>query len=181
MKFSTEIRLTDSDPVGEYQLALINDDGAVIYGLDDDQDQGRITGNKQILLDNDGIHSSKFLSSPSVLRFNSRSIGRSIELDYFQGPAAHIALILLWRFKQPGSKYYDDPVQGWDGNEQFYHIYSNQTRSTPTAVMNGLLSRGWSIIPPNNYWLPKSFDQNILNQIHNSDYDPCANDMAGNS
>jgi hypothetical protein len=70
----------DVDLEGEYAFRLVSDDGSRLF----------IDGKK--IIDNDGIHPTQSVSGNTYL-----SRGRhSIEVDYFQGPRAEIALQLFW-------------------------------------------------------------------------------------
>lgn len=73
--FTSEI---DSDPEGDYQIALLADDGAVLQASD--TGAGFTT-----LIDNDGTHPTKMACASRTVHM-SRDSRIPIKLDYYQGP-----------------------------------------------------------------------------------------------
>ena len=78
------IRLGSQYATGDYQFALMSDDGATL----------EIEG--QMVVDNDGVHSPKWSCSPANVHLKQGDL-YDVKLKYFQGPRNQIALRLLWR------------------------------------------------------------------------------------
>ncbi len=84
--FSIDFRgfLLISTP-GDYQFRIVSDDGSKLFL------------NNQLVIDNDGTHGTKSVSS-SVMHFENGNV--PLNLPYFQGPGSEIALQLF--YKGPG-------------------------------------------------------------------------------
>lgn len=145
----SELQLADSDSVGSYQLAVLSDDGSLVQ-----VDRG--TG-FETWINNDGVHSTRFTGATQPLVFTDKTTRIPIQVDYFQGPRYHIAMILLWR-PWPTSGSAKDPLEGKSGNEYFFN--PNVVPSAPTSAYNALLSRGWKPVSAANFHLPESVAQN---------------------
>ncbi len=143
IRYSTVISLGPDDDEGEYELALLSDDGAVwkIRGSD---------GNYEVAVNNDGDHPTKM--GCSTYRLNmTRSTQKLVQLDYYQGPRFHISVIPMWRKVQPG-QVSPDPQCGQSGNNMYFDEFTSQ----PKSAYNGLLARGWKPLNAANYSLPES-------------------------
>jgi len=77
-------------PPGEYQFAMISDDGMQVI-IDD-----------EVVLYDDGTHSPRVHCSDNVVAFTDED--KSIQVRYFQGPRNQIAMQLFMKLKdEPGS------------------------------------------------------------------------------
>jgi hypothetical protein len=150
LRFRSNLRLAPNDRAGNYQLAILSDDGAVLR-LD-------TTGRGvERFLDNDGDHPSRLACASQVLRMDASS-RVPLELDYYQGPRYHISLMLLWReipvsvdpLSDPTAL--RDPACGQQGND----LWFNYSTSTPVAkdAFVQLLARGWRVLATENFLLP---------------------------
>ena len=171
-----------------YQLALISDDGSVLYGADVAEASTASSGD--MLIDNDGVHTTRVAFSefdPS----NSTAItaGRTtnLTLHYFQGPPAHIALQLLYRpidsiathtVNTTNSTQTDDEDETDDaidrsdrieeqqqqkdadeeGNGLYWEVRDEGTASVATERYKRLVERGWQVVPDDWYWLPQWYE-----------------------
>lgn len=143
IRYSSVISLGPNDEEGEYELALLSDDGAVlkVRGAD---------GNYEVAVNNDGDHPTKM--GCSTYRLNmTRSTQKLIQLDYYQGPRFHISVIPMWRKVQPG-QVSPDPQCGQNGNNMYFDEFTSQ----PKPAYNNLLARGWKPLNTSNYSLPES-------------------------
>lgn len=145
--FESQIQLTESQNPGPYQFALLADDGAVLT-----MDLG---AGDQVIVNNDGVHPSKFVNSKAPVYLSSTPV--PLKLDYFQGPKYHIAMMLLWR-PWPSSGSSDDSMNGQSGNSLFFN--PNVVPSAPTSTFKGLLSRGWRPVPAASLILPSAVANN---------------------
>lgn len=141
LRLSSVIHLSAADEEGDYELAILSDDGAVmrLRGTD---------GNYQTVVDNDGDHPTKLGCGSTITM--TRSSQRLMQLDYYQGPRYHISVIPMWRKKTASTQ--PEPLCGQSGNNLFF----NENTSAPQAAYNALLSRGWKPLNMNNYSLPAS-------------------------
>jgi hypothetical protein len=151
LKFETVIQLPDAGAVGDYQLALLADDGALI-----EVDRGN---GWETVVNNDGVHATKMgcATAPVTL---SASQGLPVRVQYYQGPRFHISLVMLWRpwITDDATRPIADSECGRSGNSRFFD--STQTPPRPQSAYNGLLSRGWSVVPPQAFRLPSSVSSN---------------------
>ncbi|MBK9293884.1 MAG: hypothetical protein IPM57_05480 [Oligoflexia bacterium] len=148
------LKLREGDPVGDYQFALLSDDGAVMQI--DDLGLGFRT-----LVDNNGTHPTRMACSSERIPFDQNTM-LPMKLDYYQGPRYHIALTLLWRPYPENPADVNDPLCGRQGNSLFWD--STQTPSAPNAF-NDLLARGWRVVSTENFRLPASFGSNPCAQV----------------
>ncbi|MGE4232530.1 MAG: fibronectin type III domain-containing protein [Bacteriovoracia bacterium] len=146
LRFQSVVRLFGADRPGNYQFAVLADDGAVLQ-IDDGS-------GFRTLVNNDGTHPSKLVCASAPVYFDG-STRLPIKIDYYQGPRYHISLILLWR-EWTGSA--SDPACGMSGNSTFFDF--NNVPSTPTTTWTNLLSRGWKVLSPENYELPATIANN---------------------
>jgi hypothetical protein len=151
LDFQTQIRLGPMDVPGRYQFAILSDDGSIMQ-----IDQG--LGLNQFI-NNDGETPSRLACATSGVDFSS-STSLPMRLDYFQGPRYNIALMLLWREVPETINGVDDPANledsacGQSGNDLWFDW--TVTPSVPTDYWLALLSRGWKVLSPQNYFLPNT-------------------------
>lgn len=155
LRFSTVIKLADTDPTGDYEFAVLSDDGVRMRAKNAD-------GTWSEMINNDGDHPTRMGCSSSVVHFD-RGTEVEIELDYYQGPRYHIANVLLWR---PVAQAGLDSQCGKSGNEYFFNPNAN---STPLQPYNDLLARGWTPVSTRNFFIPGSGTQ------PDKYYNPCVN------
>lgn len=146
MRFKTELRLKAEQNSGLYDIAVLADDGVRISTIDA---QGKTT-----FINGDGDHSTR-MSCGEPLNM-AHNIGKTIEIDYYQGPRYHIALVMLWRPAQSGK----DP----SCDKQGTHLYFDPDKnSQPKLAYTDLLARGWTPIPAENFYLPDQVEINPCN------------------
>ena len=151
LKMKTNIILTAEDEPGEYELALLSDDGANLIIKSGDGD-----GADEILIAHDGDHPTKMGCATRTVRFRP-NVMLPIELTYYQGPLYNIANVLVWRKATEAGK---DPSCNKLGNQLFWD-YKN--KSEPQPEFTGMQSRGWKILKPGNFMVAKD----------KGEYNPC--------
>ncbi len=143
LKFKSVLKLGPDDEEGMYELALLADDGAILKVID-------IDGNENILVDNDGVHPSRFgCASKSIYMDSSTTL--DVRLEYFQGPRHHISLIPMWRKVDANTP--SEKECGQQGNGRYFKFNHN---SEPQKKYLDLLDRGWKPIAAENWELPLS-------------------------
>jgi hypothetical protein len=147
LKFETVLRLNSDQAEGDYELAVLADDGAVV--------KAQINGQWRTIVNNDGDHSTKMGCGLSVLNL-SKDSAIPLEITYYQGPRFHIANVLMWRKSAASGQ---DPQCGKAGNEYFF---DPAHASAPLQPYKDLLARGWEPISSNNFFVPNT-----------SGYNPC--------
>lgn len=135
--FKTSIRLPQGSGTKVKQFALMADDGATLIV----QDPVTQVWTKQV--NDDGQHASRLACGTNPVQVSSE-FSVPIELQYFQGPRYHIALVLLWRDWQGSSFDPNDPWCGQSGNSLFFN--STTIPSTPSDAWIDLMSR-WEVVP----------------------------------
>jgi hypothetical protein len=147
IKFETMLQLAEGDEEGDYELALLADDGARLKYKDPVDDTWKE------VINNDGDHPTRMGCASNILSFNRRS-QIPIEVVYYQGPRYHIANVLMWRKATVAGK---DTSCGQTGNSLFFDPNHG---STPMKAYEDLLARAWKPISAQNFWL-------------NGTYNPC--------
>lgn len=140
LSFSSVLKLTEADEEGEYEFALLSDDGANMYVRDGD-------GVYQKIVANDGDHPTRLGCGA---RMNlTRQSELVVKMDYYQGPRYHISMIPMWRKVTATTT--AEPRCGETGNGHWFDYNNN---SAPKAAYNSLLNRGWKPIHADNWNLP---------------------------
>lgn len=148
LHLQTIVKLTAKDEPGDYQFALLSDDGGIM--------RIRTDGDESTLINDDGTHAVSLKCAPKTVRFDPDT-SLPIKIDYFQGPRDQIAVALLWR-KVTDSADLADPACGLRGSDVFFDIGPIRTR--PTATWNSFLKRGWKVLDSGNFLLPEGMDRN---------------------
>jgi len=144
LKLDSKIKLGASDDEGDYQLALLADDGATL-SLDDG------SGTFQQIVGDEGEHPTQFACASHVLSMDRQS-RIPIDLTYFQGPRYHIALMMLWR-KISAPQSLSDKECGNSGNDYFFSFDQTTGKSVAQPAYLGLLMRGWKPLSAENFEL----------------------------
>lgn len=145
LRLRTDLMLNQTDTAGDYQLAVLSDDGSILW-IDPTG-----SGTFQELIDNDGARANTLGCAPTTVHLVP-GVPLSVKLDYFQGPRYSIAFILMWR-PVTSSPIPSEPECGVEQNDGYYFDEST-TPSTPTSNYVDLLRRGWSVVPAANLYLP---------------------------
>jgi hypothetical protein len=153
LHFEGRLQLSPADAPGDYQFALLADDGAV---LQIDRGAGLET-----IVDNDGTHPTRMGCSMEPVNFAAGD-ALSFVADYNQGPRYHIAMVVMWRPWPDNPDDVDDPLCGRQGNSLFFD--SNQDPPEPQSAYYDLLARGWKVLAPENYLLPETDEPNPCNE-----------------
>ncbi len=141
LSFKTVLRLSNEDPEGTYEFALLSDDGAILSIRN-------YNGQYEELVNNDGDHPTLLACGGTMQLTRDSQI--VTELNYYQGPRYHISVIPLWRKVTAETK--AEPFCGQTGNDYWF----NSANSSPQKPYKDLLARGWRPIAPQNYELPQS-------------------------
>lgn len=151
LRFQGFVQLGPDDLEGDYQLGLLSDDGA-IWSL-----SSNAVGNAfEIVVNNDGTHPTQLDCGPIVSLKKGQVL--RMQLDYYQGPRYHIALIPIWRKVSAPSS---EPRCGQLGNNLWFDPNNN---SKPQAAYLDLQSRGWRPLTKDNYAIPSSAAYNPCTQ-----------------
>ncbi|RYZ89775.1 MAG: hypothetical protein EOP06_08855, partial [Proteobacteria bacterium] len=147
IKFESNLQLSEADTEGDYELALLSDDGSRLRIKDPVDDTWKE------IIDNDGDHNTRMGCATRTIKMTRRT-SIPIEVTYYQGPREHIANVLIWRKASEAGK---DSSCNQAGNDMYFD-YNNG--SAPKAAYNGLLARGWSPVAPANLWLNSAASYN---------------------
>lgn len=148
LRYTGLLHLGPNEAEGDYQIGMLSDDGAIMTLSD---------GQNQYVLNNDGDHPTKMGCGPVV--HMTRSTQLSLQLDYYQGPRYHIALVPMWRMVNTSNP--SDPLCNQNGNSLFFDPNNN---SMPLLAYNQLASRGWYPLGVANYSLAPEADYNPCTQ-----------------
>ena len=168
IRFDGRLTLSDEDEEGYYEIATISDDGSVFKVFPDAS-----SSQAEDIVDNDTVTSTKMTCTNKIIRFEKNSKIK-YELDYFQAPRVHIALVTIWRKVAELSQSANiiaskstenDSLCNAAGNQRFFNNQKD-TESTPTADFNELLTNrfvNWKVMKPENFLLPTDNDTNPCN------------------
>lgn len=143
LRFSTIVKLGPNDQEGDYELALLSDDGAIWRVRDEN-------GKYKAVVNSDGDHSTSLACGKDVIHMK-KDTELVVQLDYYQGPRTEIALIPLWRRIEGKRK--SEPECGTIGQRVWFDYLDN---SKPTKKWHDLLARGWKPLSPANYEQPNT-------------------------
>ncbi|MEK6774559.1 MAG: fibronectin type III domain-containing protein [Bdellovibrionota bacterium] len=168
LKMETTLQLTADDQEGDYELALLSDDGTIL------KIQDPATGANpawETLVLNDGDSPTRMGCSSRVVRM-TRDKKIPLQLYYYQGPRYHISNMLIWRKSLTAGQ---DADCGKFGNNFYFDPNNN---SNPLEWIN-LTLRGWKVIQDANYLLPQESsnqtngDANIDDVTPQQNYNAC--------
>lgn len=156
LRFESQLQLAENEPEGNYQLALLSDDGAVFYFKNED-------GSLRPFVNNEGDHSTKMKCATESISM-ARGEKKPFVLEYYQGPRFHISLVLMWR-PTPAVDDPDRPFVDVECNRQGNTRYFNpdvladpndplKIASPPTSVFYEMQARGWKVLQNNNFYFP---------------------------
>lgn len=140
------LRLGPDDLEGEYEFALLSDDGSIMSVAEGD-------GEYTVVVNNDGDHPTK-LGCGSTLNFTNQTQYK-VNFKYYQGPRYHISMIPLWRRVTNETK--AETQCGKLGNSMYFDYNNN---STPQQAYKDLLARGWRPLTKDNYLIPREVGYN---------------------
>lgn len=157
IRFSTVLKLGPNDTEGDYEFAILSDDGAIM--------STRIEGTDTIIVNNDGVHPTRMGCGTVTLNMTKDS-EYLVDFMYYQGPRYHISLIPLWR--KVGPQNLAETECGKLGNNRFFDPNNG---SKPLKPYQDILARGWKPISAVNYNLPISAIFNPCVQGENPEID----------
>jgi hypothetical protein len=143
LRFATILKLGANDTEGDYELALLSDDGAVWRVRDDN-------GVYQAVVSSDGDHSSRLACGANVIHMK-RDTELVVQLDYYQGPRTEISLIPLWR--KVNGAHQSEPLCGVTGQRVWFDYLNN---SEPQQNWKDLMAHGWKVLSRENYEQPNT-------------------------
>jgi hypothetical protein len=159
MKLSGGIQLPQGSSDKIMQFAVLSDDGSKLHMLMTGPTDSGVT-----IVENDGDHATRMGCSATPVVFSATS-RVPFELDYYQGPRMHIALVLLWREWTPGMNA-NDPWCNQSGNDLFWN--SRFTPSVAQSAYNDISAR-WQVVPSNVFYI------NGYGTLEDDHDNPCAN------
>ncbi len=142
LRLNSVLKLGPNDEEGDYELALLSDDGATLSIKDEN-------GNFVLAVDNDGLHPTR-MGCGAVVNMTA-STKLTVQIDYYQGPRWHISVIPMWR--KVDSSTTPEVKCGVSGNNTFFDFNNN---SEPQPTYLGLLDRGWKPISAENWEIEDS-------------------------
>lgn len=141
LKFRSKLKLTSLQSEGDFQFALLSDDGAR-FSIKNLQ-----SGAMQVVVNNDGDHGTRMECATSSVHLRQGELYEILE-EYYQGPRYHIANILLWR-RAPASGNLSYSLCGYSSNTAWFD--STQSPSVPTANWTQLIGDGWQVVSEENF------------------------------
>ncbi|CAN5434923.1 hypothetical protein BH10BDE1_BH10BDE1_05450 [soil metagenome] len=149
LDLASKLQLGPGDSAGDYQLAVLSDDGSTMSLMNS-------VGVFENILENEGAHPTRMQCATQTVRMDT-STKLPMHLTYFQGPREHISLVLMWRKISPGLSSSVNPLAdaecGQSGNDYFFNVGTATAPATPKTPYQNLLARGWKPLSANNFEL----------------------------
>ncbi len=148
LNLNSKLKLGPNDEEGDYQLAIISDDGSTLNVQNS-------TGVFEALVDNEGKHPTRMGCASKVVNMTNTT-KLPMNLTYFQGPRFHIALNLMWRKinRAPGGgNELAEEQCGKEGNDYFFNVGTATSPATPKTPYTNLLDVGWKPLTAENFEL----------------------------
>ena len=146
--FTTNVKLPAGSAAKQMQFALLADDGANLLV----QDPITKTWVKQV--NDDGTHPAAMACGANPVTISDQPT--ALNVQYFQGPRYHIALVLMWR---PWAGHTNSTYCGSSDSNLFFDSSVSPSRATNAWLDN--LTR-WEVVPANMLYLDTN-DQNPCN------------------
>ena len=147
LRMESQLQLAPGEPEGDYQLAVLADDGAIMKINDDGSGY-------RVIVDNDGTHPTRMACATQTIHMTSTTKIPMI-MDYYQGPRYHISLVAMWRPITGATPLHDDFCDQ-AGNDLFFDSTKNPVESTDNFLE--LLARDWKVLENGNYYFPQQAD-----------------------
>ena len=149
LDLASKLQLGPGETAGDYQLAVLSDDGSTMSLMNS-------TGMFEKIVDNEGAHPTRMQCAAKTVRMDSTT-KIPMHLTYFQGPREHISLVVMWRKITQGLSSKVDPLAdaecGQEGNDYFFEVGTATSPATPKTPYQGLLARGWKPLSASNFEL----------------------------
>lgn len=148
LNMQSQLQLASNESPGQYQVAILSDDGAVLK-----MNPG--SASEYQLVKNDGDHPTRMACSTTTLNMQAGD-KLPFVLNYYQGPRYHISLIMMWRPVPDGTNPdipINDPACGMSGNSYFFD-YTQVPSKAKTPYLE-LLARGWKVLENENFQFPE--------------------------
>lgn len=152
LKMSTNLILSDLDEVGDYELAMLADDGTTLK-----LKSGNAEIPDEVLIDNEGDHPTRMGCATRTVKMR-KNVMLPIEATYYQGPRYHISNVLIWRKVTAAGT--ADPLCNQTGNNLFFNP---DNKSAPQQAFKDLQARGWKVLSADNFMMSKTA----------TEYNPC--------
>ncbi|MEQ1876103.1 MAG: fibronectin type III domain-containing protein [Bdellovibrionia bacterium] len=143
VEMETMIKLAPGQAPGNYQFAILADDGAMMRLHE--------AGGDTLIVNNDGVHPTKMGCQSGSLYMDANT-KLPVQVRYHQGPRFHISLVMMMRPMPTDPTLQNDALCGQMGNS----MYFDSTQNPPSAKPNfyALLERGWTVLEGSNFELP---------------------------
>ncbi len=147
LRMESQLQLAANDPEGEYQFAILSDDGSIMSWKNEDETETEF-------INNDGNHPTRMKCATTTVNM-TRETKKPFVLKYYQGPRYHISMIVMMRLKPTGTDP-DIPINEVECDKQGNSRYFDSTQSpvATQAKFYELLSRGWKVLENENYHFP---------------------------
>ena len=149
--FKTGLKLGDEDEEGEYEFAILSDDGVEMS----------VGDNEEVILSHTNKTPTRMVCATQVVTLR-RGETLPSRIRYFQGPRRHIAISLMWR--KVTDETGNESLCGTSGNSKFFDY--DQSPSEPKQPYLDLLDRGWSVVPAHVFRIPRGEYMNPCESDH---------------
>lgn len=142
MDITTKLKVSSKMTAGNYQLALLADDGASLYSIDENN-------TLSLIVNNEGDHPTRMACSNKPFALADKV---KLRLTYFQSRPNALALVMLYR------PWTDQVRQDCEPNEDpnFFGLFPVPADATswPGSRFQQLLDKGWKVVPTESFEHP---------------------------
>jgi hypothetical protein len=140
LHLQSALTLDTGELEGDYQLAVLSDDGAIVQ-----VDTGSGYTN---LINNDGAHATMMGCAPTKIHLKQGQ-PIPIKIDYYQGPRTEIALALMWRPFPSNPTQVQEKWCGYYGQSLYWDW--SVTPSAPQPAYLEIEAKGWKKLNWRNF------------------------------
>lgn len=141
-QLKSDLVLGDQDAEGDYQFAIMADDGAILttYDLSSQGDQ---------ILNIDGVHPTMMGCATRAVHM-TRGVTVPMSLQYYQGPLYEIALTVMWRKVDGSAASLQESLCGT------YFDFDSAASANLSSQEQQIIADGWKVLANQNYRMPGS-------------------------
>ncbi|MGZ3794649.1 MAG: hypothetical protein ACXVCP_20040, partial [Bdellovibrio sp.] len=145
LEYTSVLQLSDTDKEGEYQIALLTDDGSRLFVKENE------SWNE--LVNNDGSHLTRMGCPYRTIHMDKNS-RIPIKLVYYQGSGPSLANVMAWRHYKH-AKIWKNPARNGLCGFQSDKFFFNPKKGKDSVGMMFLKSHDWKILQPANFKMPQ--------------------------
>ncbi|WII72863.1 PA14 domain-containing protein [Bdellovibrio sp. 22V] len=145
IEYTSTLKLSENDKEGEYEIAVLSDDGARMFIKEGDK--------WNELINNDGNHPTR-MGCPYRTITMTKNSEVPVKLLYYQGPRYHIANVLIWKHHKKAHTWKEPSRHSLCGIASNQYFYDSKNGKKKPAI-HFLEATGWRTIAAANFKMPE--------------------------